>query len=77
VPRRTGHGDGLLADLLPMRPRNYHAEAFEWGTSWDEIAETVRVGRSGVMPPFEGALSEEEIRSVSFLVTCWVQRREP
>jgi hypothetical protein len=37
----------------------------------------VRGGRSGVMPPFEGALTEREIRSVSFLVTCWVQHREP
>jgi mono/diheme cytochrome c family protein len=73
----TGHGDGILADLLPMRPRNYHTDAFQWGTSWSEIAETVRLGRSGVMPPFEGALSQEEIRAVSFLVTCWVQRREP
>lgn len=73
----AGRGDGLLAELLPMRPRNYHADPFQWGTDWNEIAETVRVGRSGVMPPFEGALSEDEIRAVSFLVTCWVQRREP
>jgi mono/diheme cytochrome c family protein len=73
----AGHGDGLLADLLPIRPRNYHTDAFQWGTSWDAVTETVRMGRSGVMPPFEGALSEEEMRSVAFLVTCWVERREP
>jgi mono/diheme cytochrome c family protein len=73
----TGHGDGMLAELLPIRPRNYHADAFEWGTGWDDIAATVRGGRSGVMPAFEGALSEEEIRSVSFLVSCWVAQREP
>ena len=71
----TGHGDGLLADLLPIRPRNYHADAFRWGSGWDDIAATVRGGRSGVMPPFEGALSEPEIRAVSFLVACWVQHR--
>jgi mono/diheme cytochrome c family protein len=73
----AGRGDGLLADLLPIRPRNYHTDAFQWGTSWDAVTETVRVGRSGVMPPFEGALSEEEMRSVAFLVACWVERREP
>lgn len=72
----TGHGDGLLAELLPIRPRNYHADSFQWGTGWGEIAETVRGGRSGVMPPFAGALSEPQIRSVSFLVACWVEQRE-
>lgn len=73
----SGRGDGLLADLLPIRPRNYHADPFQWGNGWQEIAETVRLGRSGVMPPFAGALSEAEIRSVSFLVACWVESREP
>jgi mono/diheme cytochrome c family protein len=72
----TGHGDGLLAELLPIRPRNYHTDAFQWGTGWKEIAETVRQGRSGVMPAFEGALSEQEIGSVAFLVACWVEHRE-
>jgi mono/diheme cytochrome c family protein len=71
----SGHGDGLLAELLPIRPRNYHADPFQWGSSWHEIEETVRVGRSGVMPPFEGALSDREIRSVAFLVACWVEHR--
>ena len=71
----TGHGDGVLAELLPIRPRNYHADAFHWGSGWDQIAVTVRGGRSGVMPAFEGALSETEIRSVSFLVACWVEHR--
>jgi len=73
----TGHGDGMLAELLPIRPRNYHADPFRWGAGWQEVAETVRGGRSGVMPPFADALSETEIRSVSFLVACWVERREP
>jgi mono/diheme cytochrome c family protein len=72
----TGHGDGVLAELLPIRPRNYHADAFEWGTSWEAIEETVRLGRSDVMPSFTGALSEDEIRSVAFLVACWVAQRD-
>ena len=71
-----GHGDGMLAELLPIRPRNYHTDAFQWGTGWQEIAETVRGGRSGVMPAFEGALTEQEIGSVAFLVACWVEHRE-
>jgi hypothetical protein len=36
----------------------------------------VRLGRSDVMPSFVGALTHSEIRSVSFLVACWVAQRE-
>jgi mono/diheme cytochrome c family protein len=72
----AGYGDGVLADLLPVRPRNYHDDRFEWGTSWQEIERTVRLGRSDVMPSFEGALTDSEIRSVALLVTCWVAQRE-
>ena len=72
----TGHGDGMLAELLPIRPRNYHKDPFRWGTRWEQIAATVRGGRSGVMPPFIEALSEPQIRAVSFLVACWVERRD-
>jgi mono/diheme cytochrome c family protein len=72
----TGFGDGVLADLLPARPRNYHADPFKWGTSWPDIERTVRLGRSDVMPSFEGALSDDEIRSVALLVTCWAAQRE-
>jgi mono/diheme cytochrome c family protein len=72
----TGHGDGVLADLLPVRPRNYHADRFEWGMSWEDIEHTVRVGRSDVMPSFSSALTDTEIRAVSFLVACWVSERD-
>jgi mono/diheme cytochrome c family protein len=71
----SGHGDGVLAELLPIRPRNYHRDPFRWGTSVDDVARTVRLGRSGVMPAFEGALSETETRAVAFLVSCWAERR--
>lgn len=71
-----GYGDGVLAELLPLRPRNYHAERFRWGTSWRDVERTVRLGRSDVMPSFEGALDDREIRSVAFLVACWVAQRE-
>ena len=76
VSRRRGYGDGVLAELLPVRPRNYHNDRFEWGTSWQDIERTVRIGRSDVMPSFEGALTDSEIRSVALLVTCGVAQRE-
>ena len=66
-----GHGDGILAEVLSIRPRNYFTESFRWGNSPAEIAETVRLGRSGVMPPFRGALSEREIWAVANLVHLW------
>jgi len=72
-----GYGDGVLADLLPVRPRNHRADPFKWGASWPDIEQTVRLGRSDVMPSFAGALTHAEIRSVSFLVACWVAQREP
>lgn len=71
----SGRGDGVLAELLPIRPRNYHVDPFKWGTRVEDISHTIRVGRSGVMPAFEGALTEAEIRSAAFLVACWVERR--
>jgi cbb3-type cytochrome c oxidase subunit III len=74
----TGEGDGQLADILPIRPRNYHRDAFKWGTRQSDIAATVRGGRSGVMPAFEGALTETEIRAVAYFVWNWIpaERRQ-
>jgi len=63
-----GYGDGVLADALPIRPRNYHADLFKWGTSPSEIVHTISAGRSDVMPAFEGALSEREMWAVAYLV---------
>jgi len=63
-----GYGDGVLADALPIRPRNYHAELFKWGTSPSDIVRTIAAGRSGVMPAFEGALSEREMWAAAYLV---------
>jgi mono/diheme cytochrome c family protein len=64
----SGNGNGPLADVLPIRPRNYHRDEFKWGTRPSEIAATVRGGRSGVMPGFEGVLSERQIQSVAYFV---------
>ncbi|MDJ0787787.1 MAG: c-type cytochrome [Myxococcota bacterium] len=67
-----GFGDGDLADVLPIRPRDYRNEPFKWGTSPSRIATTVALGRSGVMPPFRAALSEDEIWAVSYVVWRWI-----
>lgn len=67
-----GDGDGVLAEMLPIRPRNYQADAFKWGTSPSEIVTTIRVGRSGVMPAFEGAISEDQMWDVAYLVWHWI-----
>lgn len=74
----TGRGDGLLADVLPIRPRNYREEPFEWGTRPSQIVETVRSGRSGVMPAFEGELTPSEIWAVAYRVWSWIpaERRD-
>jgi mono/diheme cytochrome c family protein len=69
-----GFGDGELADVLPLRPRNYHTEPFKWGNSPSRIATTVAAGRSGIMPPFKTALTEEEIWAVAYVVWRWVPK---
>ena len=67
-----GRGDGVLADVLPVRPRNYHAEPFKWGSEPEAIVRTIRQGRSGVMPPFEGALTPRETWAAAYLVWHWI-----
>jgi len=67
-----GFGDGTLADVLPMKPRNYHDEAFPWGTRPSQIVTTVANGRSGIMPPFRDVLSEQELWAVAYLVWGWI-----
>jgi high-affinity iron transporter len=72
----TGHGDGILADLLPVRPRNYHTERFKWGRTPSGIVETVALGRSDVMPAFRGALDEADMWAVAHLVWAWMPPSE-
>jgi mono/diheme cytochrome c family protein len=75
----AGFGDGTLAEVLEIRPRNYHAEPFRWGTRPSQIVATVANGRSGIMPPFREVLSEREMWAVAALVWRWIpeERREP
>jgi len=73
-----GLGDGDLADVLPIKPRNYHDEPFKWGSSPSRIATSIASGRSEIMPPFKVVLSEEEIWAVAYVVWRWIpsERRE-
>ena len=67
-----GNGDGPLASVLPIRPRNYHSEEFRWGTRPSDIAATIRLGRSGVMPPFATELTPREIWATAYVVWSWI-----
>jgi len=74
----TGEGDGPLANVLPITPRNYRTDEFKWGTRPSDIVATVKSGRSDVMPSFEGVLSPQEIWTVSYVVWSWIppERRQ-
>jgi mono/diheme cytochrome c family protein len=75
---RSGEGNGPLAEVLPIRPRNYHTEAFKWGGRPSQIVETIRGGRSGVMPPFHGELTPRQMWATAYVVWTWIpeDRRE-
>jgi mono/diheme cytochrome c family protein len=67
-----GEGNGPLASVLPIRPRNYHTDVFQWGTRPSDIAATIRLGRSGVMPPFANELTPREIWATAYVVWSWI-----
>jgi mono/diheme cytochrome c family protein len=68
----NGGGDGPLASVLPVRPRNYHRDEFRWGTRPSDIVATIRSGRSGVMPPFANELTPREIWAAAYVVWSWI-----
>jgi mono/diheme cytochrome c family protein len=72
----SGYGDGVLATVLPIRPRNYHADPFRWGRTPAGIVETVALGRSGVMPSFRGAIDEADMWAVAQVVWAWMPASE-
>lgn len=75
---RQGEGDGPLSEVLPIRPRNYHTEDFKWGSRPSQIVDTIRGGRSGVMPPFQGELTARQMWATAYVVWTWIpeERRE-
>jgi len=68
----SGHGDGPLAEVLPITPRNYHDDPFKWGSRPSDIVETISSGRSDVMPGFADSLSQREIWATAYVVWYWV-----
>ena len=60
-----GRGDGPAAAGLDPKPRNFHDPEFWRGRTAEQLRLVVRNGKPGtLMPPFEGALSPEEIDAV-------------
>lgn len=57
-------GRGELANDLPLRPRNFKGEPLQWGNTTRSMVQTVKVGRSNVMPSFAEVLTDAEIRAV-------------
>jgi len=72
----AGHGDGPLADVLPISPRNYHDEPFKWGSRPSDIVVTISGGRSDVMPAFAETLSPREIWATAYVVWYWVPENQ-
>jgi len=71
----SGYGDGPLADVLPITPRNYHDETFKWGSRPSDIVKTISGGRSDVMPAFSDILTPREIWATAYVVWYWVPEK--
>ena len=57
---------------IQMNAPDITGNRWAYGNSLDEIRATITLGRHGVMPAWEGRLSDAEIR----LVTAWVRHHE-
>lgn len=58
-----GQGDGPTGRVLPAKPADYTNPAFWKGHSDAELMDVIRKGK-GLMPKWEGGLSESEIQNV-------------
>ena len=58
-----GHGDGVASKGLNPKPRNFHDQAYMSTRSDAQLSEVIHKGK-GVMPRWEGQLSEAEIQAV-------------
>lgn len=72
----TGHGDGPLAEVLPVQPRDYHVDPFKWGTRPSDIAQTISLGRSDIMPGFADSLTQREIWATAYVVWHWLPEEQ-
>jgi mono/diheme cytochrome c family protein len=58
-----GHGDGVASKGLNPKPRNFHDQAYMSTRTDAQLSEVIHKGK-GVMPRWEGQLSEAEIQAV-------------
>jgi mono/diheme cytochrome c family protein len=58
-----GHGDGVASKGLNPKPRNFHDVAYMSTRTDAQLSEVIHKGK-GVMPRWEGQLSEAEIQAV-------------
>ena len=58
-----GHGDGVASKGLNPKPRNFHDQAYMKTRTDAQLLEVIRKGK-GVMPRWEGQLSETEIQAL-------------
>ena len=59
----NGHGDGVASKGLNPKPRNFHDEAYMKTRTDAQLLEVIHKGK-GVMPRWEGQLSEAEMNAV-------------
>ena len=72
VPANLQPANESLAQVVPVRPRDYHTEEFKWGTRPSDIVTTIRTGRSGVMPSFAEELTQRQIWAAAYVVWSWI-----
>ena len=71
-----GRSGGPAAESLPVAPTNFHEWPIKFGSKPVELALTITGGRNdGVMPPFGGVLKKDELWSVVWLVSSWIEAR--
>jgi high-affinity iron transporter len=58
-----GRGDGPTGRVLPTKPADYTKAGFWQGRKDEELLQIIRKGK-GLMPKWEGGLSEGEIADV-------------
>ena len=65
----NGHGDGLAAQALPVKPRDFTRGRFHRGSSAADIHETLMTGLDGTpMASFAKVMSPEDLWNVSLFV---------
>ena len=64
-----GRGDGLMSASFPVKPRNFTDCDDMKGVTDDTLLNTIKkggvaAGKSPLMPPWEGALNDQQIREL-------------